>query len=225
MTLAAGDGVGSGRVRRRGSPRAKVGKMPNTAICNAASKPSAATVTAVCAAINAFLAEASAFYHQTRDLDWHLSAGASPEYHIPLEELAEAILASTDELADRVRQIGGVAVIGQISDVQQVKNHNQRIVSPVDIFGRLVPQNEPRKNHLRKAPAVADEKVDLAPTRLLETLIAPVDHRTWSLSKAGIAPEAGGAVEAGQSSRSSADGDCRAAQAAGQLHGRRSGYR
>src|SRR5258708_6497119 len=66
-------------------------------------------------ALNGLLADAFALYLKTKNFHWHVSGPHFRDYHLMLDEQADQIFGSTDELAERARKIGGVTLrsIGQ----------------------------------------------------------------------------------------------------------------
>ena len=69
--------------------------------------------------LNAILATTFALYLKTKNFHWHVSGPHFRDYHLLLDEQGEQIFASTDDLAERVRKIGGTTIrsIGQISEL------------------------------------------------------------------------------------------------------------
>src|SRR5215471_2440020 len=64
-------------------------------------------VDKVSKAVNVLLADAFALYLKTKNFHWHVSGRHFRDYHLLLDEHAEAIFAGVDDLAERVRKIGG----------------------------------------------------------------------------------------------------------------------
>src|ERR1700709_2417439 len=58
-------------------------------------------------ALNVLLADAFALYLKTKNFHWHVSGRHFRDYHLMLDEQAEAIFNTTDQLAQRVRKLGG----------------------------------------------------------------------------------------------------------------------
>ena len=48
------------------------------------------------------------------------------DYHLMLDEQSDAILATTDQFAERVRKVGGTTLrsIGQVSKLQTIKDND-----------------------------------------------------------------------------------------------------
>ena len=61
------------------------------------------------------LADAFALYLKTKNFHWHVSGRHFHDYHLMLDEQSDAIFATTDQLAERVRKLGGTTLrsIGQ----------------------------------------------------------------------------------------------------------------
>src|SRR5580765_2217817 len=67
-------------------------------------------VDKVSAALNTLLADAFALYLKTKNFHWHVSGRHFRDYHLMLDEQGEAIFAQIDELAERIRKIGGTTM-------------------------------------------------------------------------------------------------------------------
>jgi starvation-inducible DNA-binding protein len=66
-------------------------------------------------ALNALLADVFALYLKTKNFHWHMSGPNFRDYHLLLDEQSDQIFAMTDDIAERVRKIGGTTLhsIGQ----------------------------------------------------------------------------------------------------------------
>ena len=74
--------------------------------------------------LNAILATTFAIYLKTKNFHWHVSGPHFRDYHLLLDEQGEQIFDSTDDIAERVRKIGGTTLrsIGQISKLQGIED-------------------------------------------------------------------------------------------------------
>jgi starvation-inducible DNA-binding protein len=63
------------------------------------------------------------------------------DYHLLRDEHATQIFATTDDIAERVRKIGGTSLhsIGQISRSQRILDNDADYVTPVGYVGRTPP--------------------------------------------------------------------------------------
>ena len=137
-------------------------------------------------ALNAILADSFALYLKTKNFHWHVSGPHFRDYHLMLDEHAEAIFATTDELAERIRKIGGTTLrsIGQISKLQSIADNDEDFVDPADMLRELMADNKAVAAAMRKAHKVCDEHEDVASASLLENFIDATERRTWFLFEA-----------------------------------------
>src|SRR5215210_7122793 len=93
-------------------------------------------VAEISKALNGLLADAFALYLKTKNFHWHVSGPHFRDYHLLLDEQAEQIFATTDELAERVRKIGGITLrsIGDIARHQSLKDNDKSFVAPGDML-------------------------------------------------------------------------------------------
>jgi len=143
-------------------------------------------VEKVSAALNVILADTFALYLKTKNFHWHISGRHFRDYHLMLDEQSEAIFATTDQIAERVRKIGGITLrsIGQISKLQTIKDNNEDYVPPREMLRELMEDNKHVAAAMRKAHDVCDENDDIASASLLENFIDETERRTWFLCEA-----------------------------------------
>jgi starvation-inducible DNA-binding protein len=143
-------------------------------------------VKAIAAALNPILADAFALYLKTKNFHWHVSGPHFRDYHLLLDEQGEQIFASTDQIAERVRKIGGTTLrsIGQVAKLQSIEDNDQDFVPPQQMLAELMADNKRVAAAMRKAHEVADEHGDVGTTSLLEVLIDEAERRTWFLFEA-----------------------------------------
>jgi len=143
-------------------------------------------VPAISGALNAVLADVFALYLKTKNFHWHVSGPHFRDYHLLLDEQGEQIFAATDDIAERVRKIGGTTLrsIGQIAGLQRIRDNDAEFVAPLDMLRELMADNKTLAAHMRDAHAVADEHEDVATTSLLENFIDQAERRTWFLFEA-----------------------------------------
>ena len=81
------------------------------------------------AALNAILADSFALYLKTKNFHWHVSGPHFRDYHLLLDEQGEQIFATTDDIAERVRKIGGTTLrsISQISELAEHQGQQRRL--------------------------------------------------------------------------------------------------
>ena len=143
-------------------------------------------VNKISAALNTLLADAFALYLKTKNFHWHVSGRHFHDYHEMLDEQSDAIFATTDQLAERVRKLGGTTVksISQISKLQTIKDNNEEYVPPREMLRELMEDNKHMAAAMRKAHELCDDADDPATAGLLETFIDETERRTWFLFEA-----------------------------------------
>lgn len=137
-------------------------------------------------ALNVLLADAFALYLKTKNFHWHISGRHFRDYHLLLDEQSDQIFATTDQLAERVRKIGGTTLksIGQVARLQTIKDNNEDYVPPREMLRELMQDNKHVAAAMRKAHEVCDEAGDVASASILEVFIDETERRTWFLFEA-----------------------------------------
>src|SRR6201991_3314077 len=117
-------------------------------------------------ALNELLADIFAIYLKTKNFHWHVSGPHFRDYHLLLDDQGEQIFDTTDELAERVRKIGGRTLhsIGHIAKLQTIKDNDEDYVDPEDMLLELVRDNKALVASMREAHEVAEKHEDVATT-------------------------------------------------------------
>lgn len=151
-------------------------------------------VREVSKALNGLLADAFALYLKTKNFHWHVSGPHFHDYHLLLDEQAEQVLATTDELAERVRKIGGTTLrsISDIARHQSIKDNDASFVAPSGMLRELVADNKAMAAALRRAHEIADKHQDVATASVIENFIDAAERRTWFLFEASRDPDSSG---------------------------------
>jgi starvation-inducible DNA-binding protein len=141
---------------------------------------------ALTVALNPLLADAFALYLKTKNFHWHVSGSHFRDYHLLLDEQGDQIFAMTDELAERVRKIGGTTLrsIGHIARLQRIADNDAAFVAPTEMLRELMEDNKAFTANMRAAHEVAANNNDSATTSLIETFIEETEKRTWFLFEA-----------------------------------------
>jgi starvation-inducible DNA-binding protein len=151
-------------------------------------------VSEISAKLNVVLADVFALYLKTKNFHWHVSGPHFRDYHLLLDEQSEQIFAITDDIAERVRKIGGLTLrsIGHIARLQTLDDNDQDFVPPHDMLRELMNDNKSLVAEMRDAHEVADQHEDVATTSLLENFIDQAERRTWFLFEASRAAQKSG---------------------------------
>jgi starvation-inducible DNA-binding protein len=143
-------------------------------------------VNKISKALNTLLADAFALYLKTKNIHWHVSGRHFRDYHLMLDEQSDAIFATTDQLAERVRKLGGTTVksIGQVAKLQTIKDNDEDYVPPREMLRELMEDNKHMAAAMRQAHKLCDDNEDSGTAGLLETFIDETERRTWFLFEA-----------------------------------------
>jgi starvation-inducible DNA-binding protein len=137
-------------------------------------------------ALNALCADVFALYFKTKNFHWHVSGPHFRDYHLLLDEQAGQLFAMTDDLAERVRKIGGTTLrsVGHIARLQRIEDNDADFVDPLDMLAELRDDNKDMVTRLREAHDVCDEHNDVASASLIENWIDETERRLWFLFEA-----------------------------------------
>jgi starvation-inducible DNA-binding protein len=140
-------------------------------------------VQAVVEAVNPLIADAFALYVKTKNYHWHLASSHFRDYHLLLDEQAEAIFASIDPLAERIRRIGGTTIrsITHISQLQSIADDNDDFVLPEQMIQNLINDNRQIAEKQRSAIDITEENRDTPTSNLLQEILDETEKRTWFL--------------------------------------------
>ena len=144
-------------------------------------KPNA--VKDISGALNILVADMFALYLKTKNFHWHVSGPHFRDYHLLLDEHGDQIFATTDDIAERVRKLGGTTLrsIGHIGRLQRVLDNDADFVTPMDMLAELRDDNKQLTTSLREVHDLCDEHGDVATASLIEVWIDEAERRHWFL--------------------------------------------
>ncbi len=144
------------------------------------------TVKNLSIVLNALLADVFALYLKTKNFHWHMSGPHFRDYHLLLDEHAGQIFAISDDIAERVRKIGGTTVrsIGHIARLQRIADNDKEFVDAHEMLMELHADNRNLVQSLRAAHDVTSKAGDHATTSLIEVWIDEAERRAWFLFEA-----------------------------------------
>ena len=134
-------------------------------------------------ALNVLLADMFALYLKTKNFHWHVSGPHFRDYHLMFDEQADQIFATTDDIAERVRKVGGLTLhsIGEIARMQRVPDNDADYVDPLDMIAELRSDNQALIASMRETHELCDEEHDVATASLIEVWIDQAERRVWFL--------------------------------------------
>jgi starvation-inducible DNA-binding protein len=140
----------------------------------------------ISAVLTTLLSDMFALYVKTKNFHWHVSGPHFRDYHLMLDEQGTQIFATTDDIAERVRKLGGTTIrsIGHIARLQRVLDNDADYVTASDMLAELRDDNIQLTANLREAHSLCDEHSDVASASLIEIWIDEAEKRTWFLFEA-----------------------------------------
>jgi starvation-inducible DNA-binding protein len=137
-------------------------------------------------ALNALLADVFVLYLKTKNFHWHMSGPHFRDYHLLLDEQGDQIFAMTDDIAERVRKIGGTTIrsIGHIGRLQRLLDNDADYVTPRDMLSELREDNKQLAASMREVHGLCDGHGDIATASLLENWVDETERRVWFLFEA-----------------------------------------
>ena len=165
----------------------KTNTARRTAALDTPTDLSSNSVRDIAGAMNAVLADTFALYMKTKNFHWHMSGPHFRDYHLLLDEHAAQIFAITDDLAERVRKIGGTTLrsIGHVGRLQRIPDNDAEFVTPQDMLAELRDDNKQLIAKLREVHDLCDEHNDVATASMIEVWIDEAERRVWFLFEAG----------------------------------------
>ena len=135
------------------------------------------------AELNVFLADVFAIYIKTKNFHWHVSGPHFRGYHLLLDEQVEQVFAMTDDIAERVRKLGGTTIrsIGHVARLKHVADNDGEYVEPLDMIGELREDNQALVARMIEIHDLCNEANDVATANLLENWIDQTQRRVWFL--------------------------------------------
>ena len=140
-------------------------------------------VVDITGALNALLADVFTLYLKTKNYHWNMSGPHFRDYNLLLDDHGDQIFAMTDDIAERVRKIGGTTIrsIGNIARLQRIPENDAEYVTPKDMLSELREDEKALVSSMRSVHTVCDEAGDVATASLLENWIDQGERRIWFL--------------------------------------------
>jgi starvation-inducible DNA-binding protein len=146
----------------------------------------AEAVKNITAALNTLLADVFSLYLKTKNFHWHMSGPHFRDYHLLLDDHGDQIFAMTDDIAERVRKIGGTTIrsIGNIARLQRIPDNDAEYVTPQDMLSELKEDEKALAVSMLSVHTLCDDAEDVATASLLENWIDQTQRRIWFLFEA-----------------------------------------
>ena len=134
-------------------------------------------------ALSVLLADVFALYIKTKNFHWHMSGPNFRDYHLLLDDHGDQLFAMTDDIAERVRKIGGTTLrsIGQMARVTRIADNDANYVTSKDMLSELWEDNKALVLYLKSVHHLCDEAGDVASASVIENWIDEAQRRAWFL--------------------------------------------
>jgi starvation-inducible DNA-binding protein len=134
-------------------------------------------------ALQPLLADVFTLYVKTKGYHWHVRGRQFRDFHLLLDEQAEAIFAMIDPIAERARKLGQPTLrsIGDVARHQRLLDDDASDVAATHMLAHLRADNERLAASLRELHEICSRLNDVATTSLIETWIDEAERRTWFL--------------------------------------------
>jgi starvation-inducible DNA-binding protein len=163
--------------------RDTLGTGPRETLAAAPNELGPEAVKNITGALNALLADVFALYIKTKNFHWHVSGPHFRDYHLLMDEQGSQIFGMTDDIAERVRKIGGATIrsIGHIARLQRLSDNDANHVEPHGMLAELREDNRTLLASMREVHDLCGEENDVATASLLENWIDETERRIWFL--------------------------------------------
>jgi starvation-inducible DNA-binding protein len=134
-------------------------------------------------ALSVLLADVFALYIKTKNFHWHMSGPHFRDYHLLLDEHGDQLFAMTDDIAERVRKIGGTTLrsIGQMARITRIADNDADYVTPKDMLSELWEDNKALVLYLKSVHGLCDDAGDVASASVIENWVDEAQRRAWFL--------------------------------------------
>ncbi len=136
--------------------------------------------------LNAYLADLHVLYIKTRKYHWNVAGPSFKEYHEFFEEQYKALEEMIDEVAERIRTLGGkpLSTMADFIGETSLKEDQSGEVKTLNMFERLLADHEQITRELRDDVKKADEELEDAGTAdFLTGMMEAHEKMAWMLRK------------------------------------------
>jgi starvation-inducible DNA-binding protein len=140
-------------------------------------------VKEISASLRELLADVFALYVKTKNFHWHMTGPNFRDYHLLLDDHGDQIFAMTDDIAERIRKLGGVALrsIGDIARHQRLQDNDTASLTAEAMLSDLLANNQELIKYLRATHEICDQYNDAATASLIENWLDESERRAWFL--------------------------------------------
>ncbi|GAB3337623.1 Dps family protein [Larkinella ripae] len=135
--------------------------------------------------LNALLADQHVLYIKTRKYHWNVAGPSFLEYHEFFEKQYKQLEVAIDEVAERIRTLGGrpVATMEGFLKLTSLKEDQSEEIKTPDMFKRLLDDHEQSIRELREDVSKCEELDDAGTADFLTNLMEDHEKMAWMLRK------------------------------------------
>jgi starvation-inducible DNA-binding protein len=136
--------------------------------------------------MNAYLADLHVLYIKTRKYHWNVAGPSFKEYHLFFEEQYKALEEMIDEVAERIRTLGGkpLSTMADFIKETSLEEDHSGEVKTLHMFERLLTDHEQITRELRDdVNTVTDDLEDAGTADFLTGLMEAHEKMAWMLRK------------------------------------------
>ncbi|GAB3275290.1 Dps family protein [Larkinella harenae] len=135
--------------------------------------------------LNALLADQHVLYIKTRKYHWNVAGPSFLEYHEFFESQYKQLEAAIDEVAERIRTLGGrpVSTMEDFLKLTSLKEDKSAEIKTPDMFQRLLDDHEQTIRELREDVSKCEELEDAGTADFLTGLMEAHEKMAWMLRK------------------------------------------
>ena len=143
-------------------------------------------VQEIAEAINPVIADGFALYEKTKNFYLNASRSRDGDYRFLLDEQAQEIFASMDELAEQVRQIGATTLrsISHTGELQSIESYKSDFLSPGEMIEELIADNQRIAASMRVAGKICEKICDTPVGAILQDVLDKTERRIKLLREA-----------------------------------------
>lgn len=129
------------------------------------------------------LADQYVLYTKTRNYHWNVTGEDFAQYHKLFEEQYSAIDEDIDEVAERIRALGGktIATLTEFLKSARLKEHPGEFPSAKTMIGNLLTDHETVIRNLRNDIEICDDVDDVGTEDFLTQLMEKHEKTAWML--------------------------------------------
>lgn len=133
--------------------------------------------------LSRILADQYVLYTKTRNYHWNVTGEDFSQYHKLFADQYEALGGDIDEVAERIRALGGKtpATLGEFSKSARLKEHPGRYPKAKVMIENLLADHEAVIRNLRKDVEVCDDVDDVGTEDFLTQLMEKHEKTAWML--------------------------------------------